>query len=98
MKKLRLSIQQRLIALLEKEGFRVSYISGVEGYWRKEDVERWEGHGWRFMPELNKEVRVTFGCWNTMTECVKYGIYWEATELSWRFEIYANYKNKDERK
>lgn len=65
-----LSKIERLEKLLSSLGFAVPVdaIRPVQGYWKKEDVFRWEAR-------LSFEGRdVSVYSWNTVSDCVRYGI------------------------
>lgn len=69
-----------LAAELTKQGHQVRMnpdaISGVTGYWRKADCYRWEGYFEIF--QFDKWQKISIGCWDTMTECVRKGV-----EVEW---------------
>lgn len=67
-------LRWRLSELLEEEGFIVSAydLKPAQGYWRSNpfvDVYRWEAYG-----KDSKGITTSFDSWNTMGDCVKYGI------------------------
>lgn len=64
----------RLAELLQAEGFDISEydLDDPKGYWRSAaDCYRWEGTGKH--PDFEK-LMVIVSSWETMTQCVRYGI------------------------
>jgi hypothetical protein len=66
----RRTTQEKLVELLEKQGFHVEFLTPVSGFWKKQDVYRWEG----VVTAPDRHGRYSIGCWDTMTRCVRYGI------------------------
>ncbi len=63
----------RLIALLEREGFRDVEIYAAKGHYRSSpyaDVVRWEGYA----KHGESGCAWNIYSWDTMTECVKRGV------------------------
>ena len=77
-------IATKLRGLLEAEGFDVAFLTPAAGYWRSNrmaDVYRWEGRGNAITVKgLPRGMPVSFGCWDTMTECARQGIHIERDE------------------
>lgn len=61
--------------LTDALGYRVyaENIRTVEGYYRSEDVYRWEAHTRQYSPESEGGVPHIYGCWLTLTVFVRYG-------------------------
>lgn len=62
---------QRLLVLLEAEGFTGIRVEPMKGHWRSSpyaDVHRWEGAA------VRDGLRVGVYSWETMTDCVRNGI------------------------
>ena len=60
--------KEKLESLLDAEGFRVTLLFGAKGYWRKEDVARWEA--WA----IKDGQKVYLYSYSTMTSCARKGI------------------------
>ncbi len=59
--------------MLEEFYFRDIELFPAKGHWRTSrfaDVMPWEGRG----IDILRGGPVNFGCWETMTECVRHGI------------------------
>lgn len=66
-------VHRKLVALLEAEGFHGIEIRAQVGHWRSSpyaDVHRWEG----FATRAGDSVCTSVYSWDTMTNCVRYGI------------------------
>jgi len=67
-------VHQRLLTLLEAEGFSAIEIQPARGHWRSSpyaDVVRWEGYA-RLLRDCPRALPIY--SWETMTECVRRGI------------------------
>jgi len=71
-------IQERLVRLLEAQGFNDIELRAAQGSWRTDvrlDVYRWEGTGRvEKRSDLPAGLSVMFASWDTMTSCVRRGI------------------------
>lgn len=68
-------VQDKLEELIEAEGFQVDGIYGASGYWRQADVYRWECTArTRGRKGFADGISCCIDCWDTMTDCVRYGI------------------------
>jgi hypothetical protein len=72
--------RKKLAKLLEAYGFEIMTgdLIPVQGVYRNSpyhDVQRWNGWGKaKGHATLNDGIEVSFGSWDTMTECVRHGI------------------------
>lgn len=75
----RKTTSQRLAELIEMVGFRDVVLRPARGAWRTDvrlDVYRWEGIGvTRGHVSLPDGMDVSFASWDTMTDCLKHGIF-----------------------
>ena len=73
-----LRISERLIELIEQIGFRSVRLRPANGTWRtaiRRDIYRWEGSGISAgYVHLPDGMGVSFASWDTMTDCVRYGV------------------------
>lgn len=58
---------EQVIEMLWREGFDVMLFLPVRGYWRRQDVHRWEAQAIR--REDGRRVRLV--SWRTVTDCAK---------------------------
>lgn len=73
-------LRKRLARLIEAHGFRVVRLHAAQGYVRAprgttgewDDCYRWEGYVRRADSESDLEFHI--GSFDTMTECVRYGL------------------------
>lgn len=66
-------VREKLLSLLEAEGFSAIEIAPAMGHYRSSpyaDVHRWDGSAIK----AGDHVLSTVYSWDTMTACVKYGI------------------------
>jgi len=66
-------------------GFTDVRIMLPQGYWRKEDVYRWEAYA--KIESFPTDVHI--GCWDTVTKCVRQGFTVEPDGESHEFIAYA---------
>ena len=72
-----LTVKQRLQRLLEEQGFEVRWLEPAKGYWKQQDVYRWEGcvvdRGSPLPIGMSRREQ-HIGSFDTMTDCAKRGV------------------------
>jgi hypothetical protein len=70
---------EKVKSLLEEEGFSNVVIYPVSGYWKSQDVMRWEGFAEK------DGVKAPIGSWFTLTDCARKGI-----TVQWSYREYCH--------
>jgi hypothetical protein len=80
-------LRRRLAELLEAAGFDVNAdeLDTQQGAYRKMDGARWFGYCYR------DERKIYIFSWDTMADCIKYGITVGDLEYPNRYEIHADH-------
>jgi hypothetical protein len=90
MSKPHLTPTEKLKEMMEAEGYFITAWFPSRGYWthRQQDVMRWTAHSVRGSDIRGPIFHLEF--WDTICDCVKYGITLAPTESYRTFDVSAN--------
>ncbi len=94
MKRLNLTIRERLCDMLREKGFTLvdTDLLDAKGYWRMQDVYRWSTINVKVEVDEGSGLggrQVSIDSWDTMTKCVCNGFTLSA-DTPYSYEAYAN--------